>query len=66
MMESNQSQLKKLPFFSKYNSYYVGNPNEKSLYLTFDAGYENGTTESILNTLKKHNVKAHFSLWKVI
>ena len=47
-------------FFNKYSSYYVGNPNEKVIYLTFDAGYENGNTESILNTLKKHNAKAHF------
>ena len=47
-------------FFTKYNSYYVGNPNEKVIYLTFDSGYENGTTESILDTLKKHKVKAHF------
>ena len=52
--------IKEASFFSKYNSYYVGDPNEKVIYLTFDAGYENGTTESILDTLKKHNVKAHF------
>lgn len=52
--------IKEANFFDKYSSYYVGNPNEKVIYLTFDAGYENGTTESILNTLKKHNAKAHF------
>lgn len=52
--------IKEANFFNKYSSYYVGNPNEKVIYLTFDAGYENGTTESILNTLKKHNAKAHF------
>ena len=52
--------IKESNFFDKYSSYYVGNPNEKVIYLTFDAGYENGTTESILNTLKKHNAKAHF------
>ncbi len=52
--------IKEANFFTKYSSYYVGDPNEKVLYLTFDAGYENGTTESILNTLKKHNAKAHF------
>ena len=32
------------------------------LYLTFDAGYENGCTEKILDTLKKHNAKAAFFL----
>ncbi|MEG1427245.1 MAG: polysaccharide deacetylase family protein, partial [Oscillospiraceae bacterium] len=30
--------------------------------LTFDAGYENGNTEGILNVLKKHDVKATFFL----
>ncbi|WP_195237421.1 delta-lactam-biosynthetic de-N-acetylase [Romboutsia sp. 1001285H_161024_C4] len=52
--------IKEANFFKKYNSYYVGDKDKKIIYLTFDAGYENGTTESILNTLKKHNVKAHF------
>ena len=52
--------IKEATFFTKYNSYYVGDPNEKIIYLSFDAGYENGTTESILNTLKKHNAKAQF------
>ncbi len=46
----------------KYDSYFVGNTAEKTIYLTFDAGYENGYTESILDTLKKHNVKATFFL----
>ena len=32
------------------------------LYLTFDAGYENGQTENILDILKKHNVPAAFFL----
>ena len=41
---------------------YVGNTDEKVLYLTFDAGYENGYTDQILNVLKKHNVKAAFFL----
>lgn len=30
------------------------------MYLTFDCGYENGYTEQILDTLKKHNAKACF------
>ena len=41
---------------------YVGDGTEKVLYLTFDAGYENGCTARILDTLGKHNVKAAFFL----
>lgn len=33
---------------------------EKFIYLTFDAGYENGNVEKILNVLKDENVKATF------
>ncbi len=46
----------------QYDAAYVGDPDEKILYLTFDAGYENGHTATILDTLKKHNVKAAFFL----
>ena len=44
----------------QYDAYYVGNPNEKVIYLTFDCGYENGNTGAILDALKKHNVPATF------
>jgi peptidoglycan-N-acetylmuramic acid deacetylase len=30
-----------------YNAYYVGDTAQKRLYLTFDAGYENGNVEKI-------------------
>ena len=43
-----------------YDAFYTHDTNEKILYLTFDAGYENGHTETILNVLKKHNVPAAF------
>ena len=46
----------------KYDAAYIGNTEEKVLYLTFDSGYENGCTEQILDTLKAHNVKAAFFL----
>lgn len=46
----------------KYGAYYKGSPDEKTLYLTFDNGYENGHTESILQTLKKEEVSATFFL----
>ena len=47
-------------FLKQYNSYYAGNTDKKVIYLTFDAGYENGYTPAILDTLKAHNVKAAF------
>ena len=47
---------------SKYDAVYLGNTAEKVLYLTFDAGYENGCTAKILDALKKHQVPAAFFL----
>ncbi|MEE1085648.1 MAG: delta-lactam-biosynthetic de-N-acetylase [Schaedlerella sp.] len=44
----------------KYNAYYMNSAEEKVLYLTFDAGYENGYTPAILDALKKHSVPATF------
>lgn len=46
----------------QFDAAFLGNPDEKVLYLTFDAGYENGHTEAILDTLKQHDVKAAFFL----
>ena len=46
----------------KYDAAYMGAGEEKVLYLTFDAGYENGYTEKILDTLYKHNAPAAFFL----
>ena len=46
----------------EYGGAYLGNRDEKKIYLTFDAGYENGVTEKILDVLKKHNVSAAFFL----
>ena len=47
---------------AKYDAAYMGDPGEKVLYLTFDAGYENGHTEKILDALQKHNAPAAFFL----
>ena len=47
---------------SRYDAAYIGNTQEKVLYLTFDAGYENGCTAAILDALKKHQVPAAFFL----
>ena len=45
---------------ARYDAYYAQDTDEKVIYLTFDAGYENGNTATILDTLKKHNVSATF------
>jgi peptidoglycan-N-acetylmuramic acid deacetylase len=47
-------------YLKQFNAFYLGNTSEKKLYLTFDAGYEAGYTPKILDTLKKHKVKATF------
>ena len=46
----------------KLDAAYIGDTSQKVLYLTFDAGYENGNTEKILDVLKKHQVPAAFFL----
>lgn len=45
---------------AEYDAFYIGNADEKTIYLTFDCGYENGNTGAILDALKKHNAKATF------
>ena len=47
---------------AQYDAVYMGDPEEKVLYLTFDAGYENGCTEKILDILKAQEVPAAFFL----
>ena len=44
----------------QYNAYYADDTEEKVLYLTFDAGYENGNTPAILDALKIHQAPAAF------
>lgn len=46
----------------QWDTYYIGNQNEKKIYLTFDCGYENGQMECILDALKEADVKAAFFL----
>jgi len=45
---------------AKYNACYADMTEEKIIYLTFDAGYENGNTPAILDALKKHQAPAAF------
>ena len=54
-----------LSFIEKYNAYYVDKAHgdscsDKVIYLTFDAGYENGNVAKILDVLKQENVTAAF------
>ncbi len=54
-------------YLKQFDAYYVGDTsteNGKTLYLTFDAGFENGNTAPILDALAKHNAKATFFLVK--
>lgn len=47
-------------YLRQFHAHYMGNPEEKVIYLTFDAGYENGNTPAILDALKKHQAPATF------
>lgn len=55
-----------LSFISNYNAYSYDkdhssyDSDDKVIYLTFDAGYENGNVKKILNVLKEENVTAAF------
>lgn len=47
-------------FVDRYDVITMGKEDEKKIYLTFDAGYENGNVEKILDVLKEENVKGAF------
>ena len=49
-----------MDYLKKFDAYYAEDTDKKELFLTIYAGYENGHTAKILDTLKKHNVKATF------
>lgn len=49
-------------YLKQFDAHYAAQTDEKVLYLTFDAGYENGNTPAILDALKKHNAPATFFL----
>ncbi len=49
-------------YLKQFHAYYAGPAQEKVIYLTFDAGYENGNTPAILDALKKHRATATFFL----
>ena len=45
--------------YGKYDAHFIA-PKEKKIYLTFDEGYENGNTASILDVLKEKDTHAVF------
>ncbi len=54
-----------LRFIEDYGGYYIDKSHgddsaEKVVYLTFDAGYENGNVEKILDVMKSEDVKGAF------
>jgi len=56
---------KNMQFIEKYNGYYIdknhGNSDpDKVVYLTFDAGYENGNVAKILDVMKAEGVTGAF------
>ena len=56
---------KNMQFIEKYNGYYIdknhGNSDsDKVVYLTFDAGYENGNVAKILDAMKAEGVTGAF------
>jgi len=57
-----------MSFIDGYDVYYIDKKSaedgEKVLYLTFDAGYENGNIARILDTLKSENVPGTFFILK--
>ena len=57
---------KELSIVDNYDVYWIDkrhssmNDENKVIYITFDAGYENGNIEKILDVLREENVKATF------
>ncbi|MBQ7669495.1 MAG: polysaccharide deacetylase family protein [Clostridia bacterium] len=52
-----------MTFISSLNGYYIDTAADKynkTVYLTFDAGYENGNIEKVLDVLKEKNVEGSF------
>ena len=62
--KNKEHKVPDIGFYSKEiegtNSYYVDKTNKKNIYITFDAGYDNGVMPKILDVLKEKNVKSTF------
>ena len=53
-------------YLKQFNAYYAQNTQDKVIYLTFDAGYENGNTAAILDALKNTMYTPPFSWLEII
>lgn len=62
--ESPEAPKESQDFLQQLGGYYLGDTNTKTLYLTFDEGYENGNTVKILDILKETNTPAAFFIVK--
>jgi peptidoglycan-N-acetylmuramic acid deacetylase len=50
-----------MAYIEEENGFFLGNdPADKVIYLTFDAGYENGNVAKILDVLQKHHAEGAF------
>ncbi len=58
--EPHEISVNNQKFYQQYSAICLDTSGKKTIYLTFDCGYENGCTEKILDTLKEKNVKAIF------
>ena len=47
-------------YLKQFQAHYIADTTDPVIYLTFDAGYENGNTSQILDALKKHDAPATF------
>ncbi len=55
-----------IKFPDKYGAIYMGSPDEKVIYLTFDAGYISDNVIKILDILKEQQVKSAFFILPVV
>lgn len=59
-----QTSVDNQAIYSRYGGFTLDQSGDKTIYLTFDCGYENGCTEQILNVLKEKEVPAAFFVTK--
>ena len=58
--EQAELEFKSKKIIEEYDGIAIGNKDVPNIYLTFDAGYEAGYTDKILDVLEKYNVNACF------
>lgn len=63
--EQQPKPMEKAGYIKDYDVLYVGNPDKKIIYLTFDDCPENGNIPSILDILEQHHAPASFFMTEV-